>query len=158
MENPASTQETTKKHTDVLKRLQENLSKEDNIRLAEFKDELEDGIDDIEYAREYINAVRKLTPPIISVPKKYIDTIKKQQYISPRPTWTGHKILAATLNRTPYIDSNDRIFFAIRDHVPLEPRFTGEPQSKTYFFKGVVMVSENFGNLNINNDLVELSQ
>ena len=143
---------------DILDKLRSNLNKDDLKKLSEFSQELENGIEGIEEAKEYITEMRKLTPPIITIPNIHLAEIEKSGYINSHPSWTGHKILAATLNRKPYNDA-DRTCFAILPHVPVEPRFTGKPgKDGESLFRGVVIISDRHGNkLDLSRDLQRIN-
>lgn len=93
-------------------------------------------IEDIEEARDAIReAIEKGELPVITVPKKYADSVKNG--ISPHSTWIGEKIVAGTLLREPYFpDGEERAVFKIKvPHKQLEPRFTGPDKH----FHGVVI-------------------
>ncbi len=107
---------------------------------------------DLDDLREKIDKIRKVVPPVISVPKKFIAEIKQKGYIESHPTWTGHKMLCATVGRSPYNHNNEeRLFFIVKPHIPIEPRFTG----KDRLFKGVVIIEKD--RLDLNNDLQQLN-
>lgn len=144
-------------HKTILQKLKKGLDKKNLETLEGFATELQEGIDDPEYARDRIMEMRKLISPIISVPKKYIREIKEIGYIRPHATWTGHKILAATFNREPYTNNDDRVYFEILPHVPLEPRFTSQSKDNDPLFKGIVIIPEKHGGLNINTDVREIN-
>ncbi len=110
---------------------------------------------DTEELQEIINKVRNVTPPIISVPKKFILKIKQQGYLESHPTWIGYKMLCATIQWVALpirLKMKKELFFAIKPHIPVSPRFTEEGG----LFRGVVTIDKNI--LDINNDLQQLNQ
>lgn len=146
------------KRNDILNTLkkQANISPEDRNDIVNFFKMIKKGVSledyDLRDLQDLIDKSRKISPPIISVPKKFISNIKQQGYLESHPTWIGHKILCATMGRSPYTPQNEeRVFFAVKSHVPISPRFTG----KDSLFRGVVTIDKD--KLDIHHDLQQLN-
>ena len=147
-----------KEKSSILDKIKEGLNSDQEKKLKAFEEEIRSGIKDPEEAIERIMEMRKITSPVISVPKKYYSEIRKDG-ISAKPDWTGHKSLAATLGREPFTALNEeRLYFKIKPHVPVEPRFTAPANKKDddLVFRGVVLISENYNKLDLNRDLEQI--
>lgn len=92
-------------------------------------------IEDLEEARDLIaKAIEQGKLPVISVPERYAEVARKG--LRPYTTWIGHRIIAGTILRPPYLPEGEhRHLFRI--HAPsdqVEPRFTKDKR-----FRGVVI-------------------
>jgi len=150
----------------VWQRLKESLDEEEKMKLLKLEKEMRKGIP-FEDTDEIIEEARKIIPPVLSVPKKYYKEIKNKGFVEATPSWTGHRLIAAVLGRSPYAPKNeDRIYFSLSPRVRIEPRFmvknktreaTGKINKDDALFHGVVLVSDSQKQLRLDHDLKQIN-
>ena len=151
---------------EIWEHLKDNLAEKEKVKLLGFEKEMKRGVP-FEDADEIIEEVRKIIPPVLSVPKKYYKEIKNKGFVEAMPNWTGHKLIAAVLGRSPYVPKNeDRIYFSLCPQVKIEPRFMAKNKTKKTtgginkddaLFHGVVFVSDNQRRLHLDQDLEQIN-
>lgn len=114
--------------------------------------DLQEGIQDVEEARNSIKELRDAgVNPFISIPREYVETIKKEGTIRAKETWIPRAhILAGTIGIEPYAPEADRMIFeVVNTKTRVEPRFTGKDKK----FHGIVWFPDE--SLQLKKDLQE---
>jgi len=150
----------------IWERFKKGLNNKKEKKLTEFEKEIKKGVP-FEDADDVVEEVRRIVPPILSVPKKYFNKIKSKGFVEPKPDWTGHRSIAAVLGRSPYVPKNEeRIYFKLSPQVKVEPRFmpknkirktASELNKDDAMFYGVVLVSDGQKRLYLDHDLKQIS-
>ncbi len=130
-----------KKYWDYIEDTSESIQKDLEIGYKRHK---EDIVSEKEEIKQFITQLldNKIFP-VISLPKKFLDIIKKEGGIHARDTYIpGVKLIAGILGMKPYEkQGEDRVLLEIQcKPEDLDPRFTGKNKS----YNGVVVFNKDF--------------